>query len=219
MESTIDILKNYLPQALWETFYVVFIATVIGVLLGTILGLLLYLTANPLFFKQSLINTIVGFIINCIRSLPFLILMVVLIPFVSLLFGDPYTPLGGAVSLTIAAIPFYARIAEGAFSEINTGVLEAALATGASLLLIFKEVLFPEALPALIRGCVLTIVSLLGYSAMLGTIGAGGIGDLAIQYGYNRYETGVLIAVIFLLIMIVQMIQWCGDYLANKYTK
>lgn len=219
MESTIDILSNHLPQALWETFYVVFIATIIGVFVGTILGLLLYLTTNPLFFKQPIINTIVGFIINCIRSLPFLILMVVFIPLVSLLFGDPYTPLGGAVSLTIAAIPFYARIAEGAFSEINLGVIEAAIATGASLPLIFKEVLFPEALPTLIRGCVLTIVSLLGYSAMLGTIGAGGIGDLAIQYGYNRYETGVLIAVILLLIVIVQIIQWCGDYLANKYTK
>lgn len=219
MESTIDILKNHLPQALWETTYVVLIATVIGVFLGTLVGLLLYLTENHLFFKNAFVNNSVGFIVNCIRSLPFLILMVVLIPFVSFIFGDPYTPIGGSVSLTIAAIPFYARIAEGAFSEIDEGILEAAVSTGASIPLIIKEVIFPESLPSLIRGCVLTIVSLLGYSAMLGTIGAGGIGDLAIQYGYNRYETGVLVAVIVILILLVQVIQWIGDYFAEKCAK
>lgn len=219
MESTVDILQNHLPKALWETTQVVLIATLVGVVFGTIIGLVLYLTGNPLFFKNKVINSIVGFIVNSIRSLPFLILMVVLIPFVAIIFGDPYTPLGGSVSLTIAAIPFYARIAEGAFSEIDNGVLESAISTGASLGLIIKDVIFSESLPSLIRGCVLTIVSLLGYSAMLGTIGAGGIGDLAIQYGYNRYETGVLFAVIIILIVIVQIIQWLGDILANKASK
>lgn len=219
METTMDILKNHLLQALWETFYMVLIATVIGVVLGGLIGLLLYLTANSLFFKNTFVNTVVGFIVNSIRSLPFLILMVVLIPFVSILFGDPYTPIGGSVSLTIAAIPFYARISEGAFSEVDEGVLEAAVATGAGTLLIIREVLLPESLPSLIRGLVLTIISLLGYSAMVGTIGAGGIGDLAIQYGYNRYETGVLFTVILLLIIIVQLIQWLGDFLAEKVTK
>lgn len=219
MESTIEILQNHLPKALADTFLMVSISTVTGVLLGTVLGLLLFLTSNRLFIKLTVVHSIAGFIVNALRSLPFLILLVVLIPLLTVLLGDPYTPMGGAIALSIAAIPFYTRIAENAFTEIDHGVLEAAVASGAGTGLIIREVILPESMPSLIRGVVLTIISLLGYSAMVGTIGAGGIGDLAIQYGYYRYETLILVLIIVLLVILVQLIQWAGDYLAKQFTK
>lgn len=217
--GTWEIIQLELPKAMWETTQMVFFSTLIAVVIGGALGLFLYFTSNPLFTKPTIVHPILSFLVNAIRSLPFLILMVVLIPVAKWLIGDPYTPLGGTVSLTVAAIPFYARIAEGAFSEVDHGILEAAISTGASNRLIVKRVLIPESLPSLIRGFVLTIISLIGYSAMLGTIGAGGIGDLAIQYGYYRYETDVLLIVIVILIIIVQLIQWTGDFFAKKALK
>ncbi|MFV0558855.1 MAG: methionine ABC transporter permease [Enterococcus sp.] len=219
MENTVEILQNHLPKALWDTFFMVSISTVIGVTLGTLIGLLLFLANNSLFSQHPIVHKLAGFLVNALRSLPFLILLVTLIPLLTLLIGDPYTPLGGAIALSIAAIPFYARISESAFAEVNPGVLEASVATGATTRQIIREVILPESYPALIRGVVLMIISLLGYSAMVGTIGAGGIGDLAIQYGYYRYETAILVIIIVLLLVIVQIIQWVGDLFARYYTK
>lgn len=218
MSDTIEILQDNLGQALWDTFYMVGIATVVGVVLGTALALLLYLTQHRLFTPNRVVNEVIGFVVNAIRSMPFLILLVVLIPLIQLLIGDPYTPTGGAIALSIAAVPFFARIAESSFCEVDDGLLEAAISTGAPTRQIIFGAIFPQALPSFIRGIVLTIISLLGYSAMVGTIGAGGIGDLAIQYGYNRYETGVLIAIVVLLVLLVQLIQWAGDRLALRFT-
>lgn len=218
MSGTWEILHDHLGKALWDTCTMVGIATVVGVVFGTALAVVLYLTQARLFTPNRLVNTIVGFVVNAIRSLPFLILLVVLIPLIQLCIGDPYTPAGGAIALSIAAIPFFARIAESAFAEVDPGLLEAAVSTGAPLRQIISGAVFPQALPSFIRGIVLTVISLLGYSAMVGTIGAGGIGDLAIQYGYNRYETGVLIAIVVLLVLLVQLIQWAGDRLALRFT-
>ena len=218
MSGTWEILHDHLGKALWDTCTMVGIATVVGGVFGTALAVVLYLTQARLFTPNRLVNTIVGFAVNAIRSLPFLILLVVLIPLIQLCIGDPYTPAGGAIALSIAAIPFFARIAESAFAEVDPGLLEAAVSTGAPLRQIISGAVFPQALPSFIRGIVLTVISLLGYSAMVGTIGAGGIGDLAIQYGYNRYETGVLIAIVVLLVLLVQLIQWAGDRLALRFT-
>jgi D-methionine transport system permease protein len=218
MNDTIDILRTNLGKALTDTAYMVAVSTVIGVVLGTLVALLLYATRNRLFLPNRAVNAVVGVIVNAIRSLPFLILMVVLIPVVQLLIGDPYTPTGGAISLSIAAVPFFARVAESAFSEVDSGLLEAAVSTGATMRQIIVGAVFPQALPSFIRGVVLTIISLIGYSAMVGTIGAGGIGDMAIQYGYNRYETGVLVAIVVILIVLVQLIQWAGDAFARRVT-
>ncbi len=218
MSDTAEILREYLGKALWDTCTMVGIATVVGVVFGTALAVVLYLTQARLFTPNRLVNTVVGFVVNAIRSLPFLILLVVLIPLIQLCIGDPYTPAGGAIALSIAAIPFFARIAESAFADVDPGLLEAAVSTGAPLRQIIAGAVFPQALPSFIRGIVLTVISLLGYSAMVGTIGAGGIGDLAIQYGYNRYETGVLIAIVVLLVLLVQLIQWAGDRLALRFT-
>ena len=218
MSDTAEILREHLGKALWDTCTMVGIATVVGVVFGTALAVGLYLTQARLFTPNRLVNTVVGFVVNAIRSLPFLILLVVLIPLIQLCIGDPYTPAGGAIALSIAAIPFFARIAESAFADVDPGLLEAAVSTGAPLRQIIAGAVFPQALPSFIRGIVLTVISLLGYSAMVGTIGAGGIGDLAIQYGYNRYETGVLIAIVVLLVLLVQLIQWAGDRLALRFT-
>lgn len=218
MSETLEILQENLGQALLDTAYMVVVSAIIGIVLGTLIALLLYLTENRLFKPNHAVNVVVGFIVNAIRSLPFLILMVVLIPVVQLLIGDPYTPTGGAISLSIAAVPFFARIAESAFSEVDPGLLEAAISAGATTRQIIVDAIFPQALPSFIRGVVLTIISLIGYSAMVGTIGAGGIGDMAIQYGYNRYDTGVLVAIVVILIVLVQIIQWIGDWAARKVT-
>lgn len=218
MSDTAEILREHLGKALWDTCTMVGIATVVGVVFGAALAVVLYLTQARLFTPNRLVNTVVGFVVNAIRSLPFLILLVVLIPLIQLCIGDPYTPAGGAIALSIAAIPFFARIAESAFADVDPGLLEAAVSTGAPLRQIIAGAVFPQALPSFIRGIVLTVISLLGYSAMVGTIGAGGIGDLAIQYGYNRYETGVLIAIVVLLVLLVQLIQWAGDRLALRFT-
>ena len=218
MSDTAEILREHLGKALWDTCTMVGIATVVGVVFGTALAVVLYLTQARLFTPNRLVNTVVGFVANAIRSLPFLILLVVMIPLIQLCIGDPYTPAGGAIALSIAAIPFFARIAESAFADVDPGLLEAAVSTGAPLRQIIAGAVFPQALPSFIRGIVLTVISLLGYSAMVGTIGAGGIGDLAIQYGYNRYETGVLIAIVVLLVLLVQLIQWAGDRLALRFT-
>ena len=218
MSDTAEILREHLGKALWDTCTMVGIATVVGVVFGTALAVVLYLTQARLFTPNRLVNTVVGFVVNAIRSLPFLILLVVLIPLIQLCIGDSYTPAGGAIALSIAAIPFFARIAESAFADVDPGLLEAAVSTGAPLRQIIAGAVFPQALPSFIRGIVLTVISLLGYSAMVGTIGAGGIGDLAIQYGYNRYETGVLIAIVVLLVLLVQLIQWAGDRLALRFT-
>lgn len=218
MSDTAEILREHLGKALWDTCTMVGIATVVGVVFGTALAVVLYLTQARVFTPNRLVNAVVGFVVNAIRSLPFLILLVVLIPLIQLCIGDPYTPAGGAIALSIAAIPFFARIAESAFADVDPGLLESAVSTGAPLRQIIAGAVFPQALPSFIRGIVLTVISLLGYSAMVGTIGAGGIGDLAIQYGYNRYETGVLIAIVVLLVLLVQLIQWAGDRLALRFT-
>lgn len=133
MSETLEILQDNLGKALWDTFFMVGVATLVGVVLGTALAVLLYLTQHRLFTPNHAVNEMVGFVVNAIRSMPFLILLVVLIPLIQLLIGDPYTPTGGAIALSIAAVPFFARVAESAFQEVDEGLLEAAISTGAPL--------------------------------------------------------------------------------------
>ena len=153
MEETLEILQDNLGQALIDTAYMVVVSAIIGVVLGTLVALLLYLTENRLFTPNHALNVIVGFIVNAIRSLPFLILMVVLIPVAQLILGDPYTPTGGAISLSIAAVPFFARIAESAFSEVDPGLLEAAISTGATTRQIIVDAVFPQAFAVVHSWC------------------------------------------------------------------
>lgn len=219
MSETFEIIESEFAQASFETFQMVLIAMVAAAVLGTILGLILHLTSNPLFYKNRVVNGIAGTIINIIRSMPFIILIIVLIPVTRIVVGTSIGALAASVSLSIASIAFFARLVEGAFSEVDRGVIEAAVSTGASPWLIIRKVLFVEATPGLIRALTVTFVSIIGYSAMAGAVGGGGIGNLAIMYGYNRYQTGVLFFTVVVLIIIVQLGQWIGDKIAMAFTR
>jgi len=219
MDSTIEILKNELGQAALDSGKMIGTAMIISLIIGGALGLILYLTSSNLFFKNKLINSIAGFIINVIRSLPFVILLVLLLPLTKIIVGTNIGPEAATVPITIAAIAFFARLSEGAFSEVDKGVIEAAISSGASLYLILFDVLIVEAFPSLIRAITVNLVSLIGYSAMAGIVGGGGIGDLAIRYGYYRYETGVMIVTVLILLILVQAIQLIGDALATKLSR
>lgn len=219
MDSTIEILKSELGQAVLDSGKMIGAAMVISLIIGGALGLLLYLTSSKLFFKNKLANTIAGFIINIIRSLPFIILLVLLLPITKIIVGSNIGPEAATVPITIAAIAFFARLSESAFSEVDNGIIEAAISSGASLHLILFDVLIVEAFPSLIRAITVNLVSLIGFSAMAGIVGGGGIGDLAIRYGYYRYETGVMIVTVLILLILVQLIQFIGDGLAMKFSR
>ena len=214
---------NELIEALWvatkETFYMVGISMLIAIVVGTVLGLILYITSSPLLYPNKVINAISGFVINVIRSIPFIILLVLLYPFTEFLLHTTIGAKAVTVPLTIAAIAFLARLVEGAFAEIDKGVIEASLAMGASVKDIIWDVLLVEALPGIIRAITVTIISMIGYSSMAGTVGGGGIGDLAIRYGYQRYQTDVLIITVIILVIAVQLIQLIGEKIAVRITK
>ncbi|MDF7667009.1 ABC transporter permease [Orbaceae bacterium ESL0727] len=214
---------NELCDLLWiaakETFTMVSWSLLAAILFGTIIGLFLYLTANRFFFKNKIINQIAGFIVNATRSIPFLILMVAVLPAGFYLVGTSIGPKAVIFPLAVAAIAFYARLAENAFSQVDNGVIEAAIASGASHYRIIIGILFPEAFAQLVRHATVTVISLIGYSAMAGIVGGGGIGDLAIRYGYQRYVTEVLIICIVILIIIVQVLQFLGDTFADHLDK
>lgn len=219
MDNTLQILKSELGKATIDSISMIGYAMIISIVVGGIIGLVLYLTSNPLFVKNKFINGVVGIIINVVRSLPFVILLVFLIPVTKRIVGTSIGPKAASVALSVASAAFFARLAEGAFNEVDKGVLEASIASGASLKLILTDVLLVEAMPGLIRGITVTLVSLIGYSAMAGIVGGGGIGDLAIRYGYYRYETGVMIATVIILVVVVQIIQFIGDNLARVVSR
>ncbi len=165
------------------------------------------------------LNKVLGFVVNLARSLPFIILLVVLIPFTRALVGTSIGPTATIVPLTLAAVPFFARVVENSLREVPRGLIEASQSMGSSDWQTVSKVLIPESLPSLILGIALTLISLVGYSAMAGAVGGGGLGDLAIRYGYQRYETEVMIVTVVLLLILVQGVQLLGDRLAAKVSK
>ena len=213
-ELIFDLLKS-----LGETFQMVGIALILSVILGIPLGLFLFLTSSGLFFKNKILNFVGGLIINVIRSTPFVILLVLLLPVTKLITGTTIGSGAASVPLSVAAIAFYARLVEAAFREVDRGVIEAAQAAGATTKTIIYHVLLTEALPSLIVGITVTAISLIGYSAMAGVVGGGGVGDLAIRFGYYRYQTHVMMITVLILVIIVQGFQWLGDYSAKKVDK
>ena len=219
MENTAQILQAELGSEVFATFKMIAISLIISLIVGGALGLILYITSNQLFFKNKLVNSIAGFIVNIIRSLPFVILLVLLIPFTKLITGTQIGPIAASVPISIASIAFFARLSEGAFNEIDKGVIEAAISSGSGFFLIFKDVLLVEARPSLIRAVTVNLISLIGCSAMAGIVGGGGIGDLAVRYGYYRYETGVMIVTVVILIVLVQFIQITGDLIVKRISK
>ncbi|WP_026771567.1 MULTISPECIES: methionine ABC transporter permease [Sediminibacillus] len=218
LDRIIELLPE-LNTAFLETMLMVGISLLVAVLIGLPMGILLYVTDKGLFLENKFVKLVVGIIVNLIRSIPFIILLVFLIPFTKLLTNTTIGPLAASVSLSVAAIPFYARIVESAAREIDKGVIEAAVAVGASPWMIIKDIIFPEAKPGLISGLTITAISLIGYSAMAGTVGGGGIGDLAIRYGYYRYDDTVMFTTVIVLIVLVQFVQYLGDFIAKAVNK
>jgi len=208
-----------LGKAFWETFQMVGISLTLALLLGIPIGLLLFITDKGLFWENRIFNRACGILVNVIRSIPFVILLVILLPVTQKLVKTTIGPLAASVSLSVAAVVFYARLAEASLREVDKGVIEAATAMGASIPQIITQVLLVEALPGLIRGFTVTTISLIGYSAMAGIVGGGGVGDLAIRYGYYRYQMDVMIATVAVLIILVQIIQTIGDYSAKRADK
>jgi D-methionine transport system permease protein len=202
---------DLLLQSLWETVIMTAASGAISLLVGLPLGLLLVITARGGIREHPALNRSLGAVINALRSVPFIILLVALIPLTRLLVGTSIGVAAAIVPLSIAAIPYYARIAEVSLREVPNGLVEAARAMGASRLFIVREVLVPEALPGLVAGFTVTLVTLIGASAMAGAVGAGGLGDLAVRYGYQRFETTVMVVVVVVLIAMVCSLQWLGD--------
>jgi D-methionine transport system permease protein len=191
----------------------------ISLALGLPLGLLLVATDRGGIWQQIPLNRVVGAIVNAGRSIPFIILLVAVIPLTRLIVGTSIGVAAAIVPLSIAAIPYYARIAELSFREVDPGLIEAARAMGGNRWTIVNEVLIPEALPGLTAGFTVALVTLIGASAMAGAVGSGGLGDLAIRYGYQRFETNVMIVVVIVLIALVCALQWVGDWTAMRLDK
>lgn len=212
-------ITSLLLKSLAETLYMLSVSAVIAAVIGIPLGILLVVTEKGNILSCPVLNKPLAFIINMIRSIPFIILMVAIIPFTRLVAGTSIGTTAAIVPLTIAAIPYTARMVETSIREIDFGLIEAAESMGASPFQIIRKVLIPEALPAVIQNMTVVIVSLIGSSAMAGTIGGGGLGDLAIRYGYQRFQADVMVATILVLIVLVQLIQFVGNYFSRKTNK
>lgn len=202
-----------------ETLYMVAVSALIGTALGLPLGVFLATSGKGELFAAPWVNRVLGVIVNATRSTPFIILVVAIIPFTRLIAGTSIGTNAAIVPLTVASTPFIARLIEGAIREVDQGLIEAARAFGASPFQIVLKVLIPEALPGIVLGLTLAIVSLLGFSAMVGAVGGGGLGDLGIRYGYQRFMPDMMLAVVVVLIVLVQAVQSVGDRLARRLNK
>jgi D-methionine transport system permease protein len=209
-----DILK-----AFGQTMYMIGISLTVAIVIGLPLGIVLFITDRGLFLENRFVKGILGFIVNMVRSIPFIILLVALIPLTKLLVDSTIGPAAASVSLSVAAIPFFARIVETSLREIDKGVIEAAVAVGATPWMIIKDVLLPEAKSSIVQGVTMTIISLVAYSAMAGVVGGGGIGDLAIRFGYYRYDNTIMVVTVVILIVLVQIIQQLGDWTSKAIDK
>ena len=202
-----------------DTLIMVGVSAILAFLIGLPIALILVSTADFVIYPSKKINQSLGWIINITRSVPVLILMVALIPFTGWIVGTSYGVLAAIVPLTIAAIPFFARIAEVSLREVDQGLIEAAQAMGCNRKQILWHVLLPEALPGIIAGFTVTIVTMISSSAIAGAIGAGGLGDIAYRYGYQRFDMQVMLAVILVLIVLVMLVQTTGDNIAKQLDK
>ena len=215
-------MDKFLPlivTGLFETLYMVFASTLLGYVFGLPLGVSLAITDENGIKPNKGIYRVLDFIVNIGRSIPFLILLILLIPFTKLLVGKSYGTTATIVPLTISAIPFIGRIVESSIKEVDHGVIEAAQSLGASTFTIIKRVLLGEARISILNGAVIAIGTIIGYSAMAGAVGGGGLGDIAIRYGYYRYETTIMIITVIIIVLLVQLFQYLGNNLAIKLDK
>ncbi len=211
--------KDMLLEGTYETLLMTFASTIFAYLIGLPLGVIMVATDARGISPNKTVNTVLGTIINIGRSIPFVILIVAVIPLTRFIVGKAIGPVAAIVPLTIAAAPFVARMVETALQEVDPGVVEAAKTMGATNWQIASKVLLPEAVPSLIRGFSITTITLIGYSAMAGAFGAGGLGDIAIRYGHHRYQADVMWVTVVLIVVIVQAIQMAFEIAAKKIDK
>ena len=207
---------NMILVGVLETLLMVVVATIFGYLFGLPLGICLYISDKDGIKPNKVLYRILDFIVNIGRSIPFLILLILIIPLTKLIVGKPYGTVATIVPLTVSAIPFIGRMVESSIKEVDKGVIEAAESMGASTLQIIFKVLLVEARPSLINGATICLGTILGYSAMAGTVGGGGLGDIAIRYGYYRYQTDIMIVTVVIIVVLVQLFQYIGNMLAIK---
>lgn len=219
MEAFFNIYGEPLLYATLETLYMTFVATLFSYLLGVPLGVALSITKKGGIASSPTFNSVAGWIVNVLRSVPFIILMVFVIPFTRLVTGTSIGPNAGNVPLIIAATPFVARIVEQSIEEVDRGLIEAAKCMGATNFQIITKVMLKESRPSLIRGLSISAITILSYSAITGTVGAGGLGDMAIRFGYQQYIDSVMYSTVILLIVIVVLIQWLCNIWAFKADK
>ncbi|MGX0879334.1 D-methionine transport system permease protein [Roseovarius sp. MBR-154] len=208
-----------LVDATWQTLYMVAASAVLGCVFGLPLGVFLATSQRGELLSAPLVNKVLGLVVNATRSVPFIILVVAIIPFTRMIAGTSIGTTAAIVPLTIAAIPFIARLIENAIREVDSGLIEAARAMGATPLQIIRKVLIPEALPSITLGLTLAVVSLIGYSAMVGAVGGEGLGDLGIRYGYQRFMPDVMAVVVVILVVLVQLVQSIGEWIAARVDK
>lgn len=220
VEEALWILKNEFPMAVWETVYVTILATLFAVILGLPLGVLLVIgEKNGILPLPRAVMSVLNLVINLLRSVPFLILMILVFPLTRLIVGTTVGTVASIVPLVIAAFPFVARLVESSLREVNPNIIETAQSMGASPMQIVYKVLLPESVPSLISNATIAVTTILGYSAMSGIIGGGGLGQIAINYGYYRYRYLVMVIAVILLIVIVQIFQSVGTALSVKSDK
>ena len=212
-------LINMLMEATWQTLYMVAVSTFLGAVGGLPIGTFLACSQKGELLSAPAVNKVLGVVVNATRSVPFIILVVAIIPFTRLVAGTSIGTTAAIVPLTIAAIPFIARLVENAIREVDSGLIEAARAMGATPLQIIRKVLIPEAMPGITLGLTLAVVSLIGYSAMVGAVGGEGLGDLGIRYGYQRFMPDVMAMVVVILIVLVQLVQTIGEWIARRVDK
>lgn len=215
-ENFSEMMIELFIDSLWETLIMVGISGILGGLIGIPLGVFLRLTDKGGVLQNTLLNSTVGWVVNALRSTPFIILLVAIIPLTRFITGSSIGTWAAVVPLTIAAAPFIARLVETALREVDGGLVEAAQSMGASTTQIVWKVLLPEAMPGIVAGLTISFVSLTGYSAMAGAIGGGGLGDLGIRYGYQRFLPDIMLAVVIILIFFVQAIQSLGDWIVRR---
>lgn len=203
-------------SASWQTILMVVVASLFAVLGGLPIGVILFVTEKNRLWPKPIFYRVLSAIVNAMRSIPFIILMVAIIPLTRLIVGTSIGTAAAIVPLSLCAIPFFARLTQTALQEIPSGLIEASQSMGASTGQIVWRVLLPESFPTLVRGITLTAITLVGYSAMAGAIGGGGLGNLAIQYGYERFEVNIMIITVVILIVLVQLLQYVGDSIARK---
>lgn len=206
-------------KAIRETFIMVAISMAAAIVLGGPLGIFLYLTSDDNLHESRVMNRIANYLVNLVRSFPFIILLLSLIPFTRLIAGTTIGPIAASVSLSVAAIPFFGRLVEQSLRDVPKGIIEAAVSTGANTWQIIRRVLLSETRPSIVSSLTVTIISFISYSAMAGAVGGGGVGDLAIRYGYFRFQVDIMLACIIILLILVQLVQSVGNYLANRLDK